>query len=470
MLQPGITYGANVTLTVFPVNVNFGIEIWLGDSVKVTTSDRVSFVSSGFGQTIPLTIRMPLISGMYRVHVDIYLGNTMVGRYEDTPVGVGVESSGGSFRITIDHTKIESSLTNRPIAIRLGTVSGITEADTREVLYALGESKYKFKITLSDGVTQCYTEIVKWDSANGEAVLYIKVPSISSVEDTVLYLFYDNLMPDNTSYIGVIGSNPAMDVWDNNYTAVYHLSEQGNGASGEFKDSTRNHNNGTGKGSGGAPTRVNGLGGFAQQFNGSNQLIAIPDSNGFSRKTTGYLTMSIWINPTTLDIGTGEYVHIWAKGNWGSVEWNSQFYGTRNSGGNYPGKLTHYAYNLGGGLGDGASLWSPGKAFMAGTWNLGTWVMIPSGMTSYLNAGPWEGWLGQYGAYDTQPIGWSYANNQQNGNSPVAIGAGSTDGSVSGFYKGNFAEIRFSNVARSTSWINVDYYDGIDLLVSLEKV
>jgi hypothetical protein len=93
-------------------------------------------------------------------------------------------------------------------------------------------------------------EIEKWDTANQQAWLWVKIPTINFNSDTALYLYYDANQPDNTSYVGDVGSAPAQKVWNSAYTGVWHLSENGNGTTGEFKDSTSAGNNGTGGPSG----------------------------------------------------------------------------------------------------------------------------------------------------------------------------------------------------------------------------
>jgi hypothetical protein len=73
-----------------------------------------------------------------------------------------------------------------------------------------------------------------------EAELWTSVPLISSLEDTILYLYYDPTQSDNTSYVGETGSVPAKDVWSNNFLAVYHLSQYASGGVNCMLDSTSN--------------------------------------------------------------------------------------------------------------------------------------------------------------------------------------------------------------------------------------
>ncbi|MBN1903886.1 MAG: LamG domain-containing protein, partial [Deltaproteobacteria bacterium] len=56
-------------------------------------------------------------------------------------------------------------------------------------------SKRKFKIYDQNGKS-CFTEIEKWDDKNKEAWLWVKVPEVSSTEDTELTIYYDKEMTD----------------------------------------------------------------------------------------------------------------------------------------------------------------------------------------------------------------------------------------------------------------------------------
>jgi hypothetical protein len=78
------------------------------------------------------------------------------------------------------------------------------------------------------------------------------------------------------------------------FTGVWHLEENGSGVAGEFRDATLYGSNGTG-GNGVAaqtPSRVAGVVGSAQMFDGSNDFIQVPDSQ--SLDFTNQLMVSFW--------------------------------------------------------------------------------------------------------------------------------------------------------------------------------
>jgi len=86
---------------------------------------------------------------------------------------------------------------------------------------------------------QCYGEVSKWDILDDEIIIWVKVPTISNAEDTVLRFYFSAGAVPNTTYMGHTGDVQAQQVWDSNYVAVYHLESDGT----TIKDSTANSNN-----------------------------------------------------------------------------------------------------------------------------------------------------------------------------------------------------------------------------------
>jgi hypothetical protein len=94
-----------------------------------------------------------------------------------------------------------------------------------------------------------YHEIEEWNSSTGELVAWVKIPTLSSSNDTTIYMYYGN--PN----VSVPSENPA-GVWDSNYSGVYHLNQNPGGAAPQMLDSTLNVNHGTAMGGSGGVTRV----------------------------------------------------------------------------------------------------------------------------------------------------------------------------------------------------------------------
>jgi hypothetical protein len=191
-------------------------------------------------------------------------------------------------KMTIDHTDISSSLANFPVLFYLSPSSGIYKDSVIGVFNEIGGYSKKIAVTKSDGITQCYVEIEKWDSVNKKAWLWVNVSSVSSTADTVLYLYYDASHADNTAYVGDVDSTVAQKVWDVNFKGVWHLRET-SGGSGAIKDSTSNNNDGTNNG----PTLgVTGKIDSATEFDGSDDYIKVSDSAGL--RGMAKLTLERW--------------------------------------------------------------------------------------------------------------------------------------------------------------------------------
>jgi hypothetical protein len=101
--------------------------------------------------------------------------------------------SGSRIKITIDHTRIDADLAHFSVLVHLGASSGRNHDDVSVVFdeLAFDAGRKKIAITTADGTTQCYVEIGYWSDADEQAALWVKVPSISSTIDAVLYLYYD---------------------------------------------------------------------------------------------------------------------------------------------------------------------------------------------------------------------------------------------------------------------------------------
>jgi hypothetical protein len=206
-------------------------------------------------------------------------------------------------KITIDSNDVDSDLANFPVLVYLSSSSGRENDDVSFIFDELlaNDNRKKIAVTTSDGVTQCYVEIEKWDHASEQAWLWVKAPSISNTSDTDLFLYYDVDQADNTDYVGDGGSTSAELVWDGNFMAVWHLSEITGGA-GAIKDSTSSDNDGTD--SGVSTLGATGKTGNAIHFDGIDDCVIIPDDD--SLHLGSGLTIEAWIN-----------IDVW--GNWEDI-------------------------------------------------------------------------------------------------------------------------------------------------------
>jgi hypothetical protein len=133
-------------------------------------------------------------------------------------------------KITIDHNNVPSTLTNYPVLINTtdadwkDTANGghVAQSDGGDILF-----------TASDGTTKLAHEIEKYTPTTGELVAWVKVPSLSAISDTEIYIYYGNA-----------GSADQWDIsgtWESDYKMVQHFEE----TSGTQFDSTQYGNDGT---------------------------------------------------------------------------------------------------------------------------------------------------------------------------------------------------------------------------------
>ena len=191
-------------------------------------------------------------------------------------------------KITIDHNKAPGDLTDFPFLFNTINADLKTKANGGKVENtALGGASGSLTVPADlvfspypDGSDPYDFEVEKYDPATGELVAHVRIPSVSSSEDTVFYLVYGD-SEVTTSQENVTGT------WDANFKGVWHLAE----ASGTQHDSTSNNNDGTPTGT----TQDDGKIGKARNFNGTaNSYISIPSSPSFSFGTGGY-TVEFWI-------------------------------------------------------------------------------------------------------------------------------------------------------------------------------
>ena len=195
-------------------------------------------------------------------------------------------------KLTIDYSKIDGALSDFPVMVHLSAGSGIGDVDVSAVFDELGSdaNRKKIAVTTSDGETQCYVEIERWDDASEKAWLHVKVPSVSDSADTVLYLYYDSAQADNTTYVGDTTDAVTHNVWDANFAAVYHMAQDPNGdGAGAIKDSTSNENDGTPTGSMTTADLVDGQVGKGIDFDGSDDAIVKTSASGSLPDTVGTL-------------------------------------------------------------------------------------------------------------------------------------------------------------------------------------
>lgn len=199
---------------------------------------------------------------------------------------------GQRIQLRIDKNSIDDTLTNFPILIYLSASSGINSQDVTAIFDELGANRLKIAVTTTDGETECYVEVEKWDNGNEEGWLWVKMPSISNIINTILYLYYDNTHANNTTYVGDPNSVPAETVWDGNFKFVTHMRDDPD--TSHIRDSTENDNDGTKKGANEPQVTVNGKINGAQIFDGVDDYVDLGSDS-------------------SLDLGNNFTIEFWMK-------------------------------------------------------------------------------------------------------------------------------------------------------------
>ena len=127
-------------------------------------------------------------------------------------------------QITIDSTYVDGNLNSFPVLVVH------TSTDLADNAQPDGDD---FVFTTVDG-TKLNHEIEKYDSSSGELVAWVNIPSLSSMDDTIFYIYYGN--------DGCGNQEDVAGTWNSNFWMVQHLNEDGTGIR---QDSTSNNNDGT---------------------------------------------------------------------------------------------------------------------------------------------------------------------------------------------------------------------------------
>jgi PKD repeat protein len=295
--------------------------------------------------------------------------------------------------ITIDRTKVTGSLTNFPILVSLAMdpdLSAHALANGNDILF-----------TSSDGTTRLSHEIEKY--ANGNLVAWVKVPSVTSGSNAVIYLYYGNPGAPNQQ-------DPA-GVWDTNFRGVWHLKSS-------LADSTSHGNNCINHGS----TSVNGPIADARYFAKAQYL----DCGAFEN-IPKEMTTEFWVNINDNALGDS-WPRIVEKGDENTNGWS--VYVDENS------HQLNFAYN------DGSK---------------GHWILFSDNQPGL------DAWYHVAVTYSvSKNIASMYVNGQQVDSSTEvhAITANSNTFHIgSQYYRLNSAidEVRMSNAARSAGWIKTSY-------------
>jgi len=181
-------------------------------------------------------------------------------------------------KMIIDHTKIIDDLTDFSLLVH------IEDESLKENAKRVG----KDIIFIDANNNKLKREIESYNSLTGELFAWVKIPFLSSIENTEIYIYYGN---DKTLELN------DKDTWDENFLMVQHFEE----ISGDSFDSTINNING--KVYGDLKQGVEGKISTAYQFDGIDDFVALEDSSLLSDLNN--ITIGVWILPQEEQEGRG---------------------------------------------------------------------------------------------------------------------------------------------------------------------
>jgi len=334
--------------------------------------------------------------------------------------------------ITISNTNIDSDLTHFPLLLKLSSSAGTGSDDVTDVFDSLGANSKKIAVTKSDGTTQLYVEIERWDNTNEVAELWVSKSDweIDADASTTIYFYYDNSQDDNTTYVGDITSESVItNVWDSNFKGVWHLAST---------SATRGPNF----------TNINSV-----AFNAAKIGLGADQGSGNTNKylytTTPTLTKAEIHAQYTIEAWSYFYAKDKQQQQLGTSSTTSSKWGKGKflvSGGN---KFQNQPY--------GPGMADPGL-LSSTTISTGTWYHVAAifnGSTQYIYV---NGSSENSVSYTYSDQSGTYNGTWCGTERDSAVGPGETAESI-------IDEARISNIARSDAWMKATYYSGADGLV-----
>jgi hypothetical protein len=289
--------------------------------------------------------------------------------------------------ITINGTQVSGTLTDFPILVR------ITDAD----LVKAQASGNDIAFSNASGAKLDH-EIEYYNSTSGELVAWVRMPVLSNLSDTTIYLYYGNpAAADQQNRTGV---------WNANLKGVWHLA---NGTILSGKDATAYGNDGSINAVTAATGYIDGAGNFTGSY------VSVPENDALDPSS---ITLSAWARITASPTNFGNIV---SKGD--------------NSGYRFRIDNARTVTFMDRG---GANSLGTTKTVTVGNW---TFIVVSgnsSGLRIYLD-----------GALNASN---AVAYGSPNTTSAFKIGVG-----LSEYFNGLIDEVRIWNSSQSPAWISTEY-------------
>jgi YD repeat-containing protein len=313
--------------------------------------------------------------------------------------------------ITIDHTKVSVTLANFPVLINASNDNNLKSHVTNPNGYDL--------VFTDTGGTQLDHELERWDGLTGTLIAWVRIPSLSSTTDTVIYMYY------GSSGVTTSQENRA-GVWDSNFKGVWHLKEA---TGANAADSTSNGNTGTPRNS---PAQMIGEITGSLNFNGTTQYLTTPITTVYQQ-----FTLSAWIKPLSSGRSSPFLVNKISYYAVAVNDWPISFYGATNG--------TSATIQISPGIDYSTCMRATSPTFMADQWHHVAATYDGTTLRAYAD-----------GAYNQTTASYTLPSNSL----PWTIGRAALEaggGVGNSFYSGSIDEVRISKVARSPDWILAEY-------------
>ncbi|MGD0022992.1 MAG: DUF2341 domain-containing protein, partial [Smithellaceae bacterium] len=344
--------------------------------------------------------------------------------------------------ITIDHTKVSADQLGFPVLINLAS-----DADLAARARSDG---FDLLFTSSDGTTVLPYEREKYTNVTGELVAWVKVPTLSSTADTVLYLYYGNAAATDQQNVS--------NVWDSNYRGVWHLKENPRGTAPQIKDSTGGANNGTtGSGFVAGDQQSAKIDGGLHFGGAATYDVPIANETNFDFQYNSSFSIEYWSKPTSGQTGKQNPVSkVQSTTTYPGYEIGHNFGGTPSGGipTNVAGGVRIILVNKADGSASARRqivVYRPGTKLNDGAWHHYVWTYNGNGHANgvilYEDGTPL--------ALTTDSEGDTLGANSMLNNVPVHIGM--RENNTTNWYNGLLDEVRISATARSAAWIQTEW-------------
>jgi hypothetical protein len=196
-----------------PISGSISVSTALEQSGTVPTTPPVVWDTATLGMEVP---NLPSDTTNYWLWIKIELGtsdSSFTPSVSDFTIGFEKDSN-ITFNCVIPSGKVKTDLVDFPIKFQLPYMPNLMSQYTWKNLH----------VSLSDD-TECPIELIRFPVAGGSHPFihfWAKIPNIYSSADTEFFVWFGN---DNSSNIGLPGSETAATVWDDDFVFVTHFND-----------------------------------------------------------------------------------------------------------------------------------------------------------------------------------------------------------------------------------------------------